>query len=425
MRPATTSLKLATGLLFLIANSGFAQNAMDGVRNVATTNISRGKRAWQVASVLLGARKPQQYPDSSSGAWQEVGPSYPASASPFGYAAPMQMVAYAMPPTPLSFRWIRSAGGEVGMAVPADWQIAPPAGQNFGAFSGRGESFSCGLLDVFADLGSMRNAQQAFAVMGRPRQELAFMQRLVSPPLTADQIVSRLFAQISGGAIQNLRVLGARQLPDGSAIVAYQYVLLPGRDALYRTLLPPALQRYSQVPMQGEAHIRLVPGMRAGAVRTWSFLYAIVSAPQPVYASYARVYAAMFKSIQTNSGAVQQGMAEQQGLATSIGTKMKRDNQKMQEWSRKSMDEQQKQLEHNRDFNYKSGDIWTDMAGAQQRYIDPNDPSWASRTSADNIPIGAQYIPYRCPNEDTTNSKIFWGDGTARPYVDCIRLQEY
>ena len=177
--------------------------------------------------------------------------------------------------------------------------------------------------------------------------------------------------------------------------------------------------------MQGEAHIHLVPGMRAGAVRTWSFLYAIVSAPQPVYASNMRVYAAMFQSIQTNSGAVQQGMAEQKGRANSIGTKMKKDNQQMQEWSRKSMDEQRKQLEHNRDFNYKSGDIWTDMAGAEQRYIDPSDPSWASRTSADNIPIGAQYIPYRCPNEDTTNSKIFWGDGTARPYVDCIRLQQY
>src|SRR5207302_4695012 len=196
-------------------------------------------------------------------------------------------------PTSGSFRWIRSAGGEVGMAVPANWQVAPSAGQNFGAFSVRGESFSCGLLDVFADLSSMSNAQQASAMMGRPRQELAFMQRLVSPPLTPDQIVGRLFPQISGGAIQNLRVLGARQLPDGSALVAYQYALLPQRDALYRTLLPPALQRYSQVPMQGEAHIHLVPGMRAGAVRTWSFLYAIVSAPQPVYASNMRVYAAM------------------------------------------------------------------------------------------------------------------------------------
>jgi len=311
------------------------------------------------------------------------------------------------------------------MAVPADWQVAPPAGQNFGAFSGRGESFSCGVLEVFADLGSMRNAQQAFAMMGKPRQELAFMERLVSPPLAPNQIVGRLFPQISGGAIQNLRVLEARPSPDGSASVAYQYVLLPQRDALYRTLLPAALQRYSQVPMEGEAHIHLVPGTGAGAVRTWSFLYAIISAPQPVYTNNARVYAAMFESIRTNLGAVQQGMAEQEGLANSIGTKMKRDNQQMQEWSRKSMDEQQKQLEHNRDFNYKSGDIWTDMAGAEQRYIDPNDPSWASRTSTDNIPIGAQYKPYRCPNEDVTNSKIFWGDGTARPYVDCIPLQQY
>src|SRR5438105_10298148 len=156
MKPATTSLKLAAGLLLLIANSGFEQNAMDGVRNVATTNISRGKRAWQVASVLLGVRKPQQYPDAGSGAWQEAGPSYPSPTSPFGYAMPMQVAAY---PTSGSFRWIRSAGGEVGMAVPANWQVAPSAGQNFGAFSVRGESFSCGLLDVFADLSSMSNAQ--------------------------------------------------------------------------------------------------------------------------------------------------------------------------------------------------------------------------------------------------------------------------
>jgi len=70
------------------------------------------------------------------------------------------------------------------------------------------------------------------------------------------------------------------------------------------------------------------------------------------------------------------------------------------------------------------GDIWTDMAGAQQRYIDPSHPDWASRTSVDDIPMGAQYKPYRCPAEDVTDSQIFWGSGRAKPYVDCLPLQQ-
>ena len=53
------------------------------------------------------------------------------------------------------------------------------------------------------------------------------------------------------------------------------------------------------------------------------------------------------------------------------------------------------------------------MAGAQQRYIDPSHPDWASRTSVDDIPMGAQYKPYRCPAEDVTDSQIFWE--VARP----------
>ena len=64
------------------------------------------------------------------------------------------------------------------------------------------------------------------------------------------------------------------------------------------------------------------------------------------------------------------------------------------------------------------------MAGAQQRYIDPSHPDWASRTSVDDIPMGAQYKAYRCPAEDVTDSQIFWGSGTAKPYVDCLPLQQ-
>jgi hypothetical protein len=385
---------------------------------------TRAKRAWQIAASLLRFPQGRRYSQNPGTPPWSGNTSYPFQDEAYGYAAPMSTGPSAVPP-PVSLRWIQSPRGEVGLRVPANWQVAPVAGQNLGAFSGRGESFSCGLLELFADYASMRNALQASAMMGKSQQELRFMQRLVSPQLSPDGVVARLFPQISGGAMQNVRILGGHPLPDGSAAIYYQYLLFPQRDALYQSLLPPVLQGVGQVPMQGEAHIRLVPGMTVGAVRTWSFLYAVVSAPTQVYATNARLYPVIFQSIQTSPGAVQQNMAREQNLANSIGANIKSQNQMLQAWSRRTADTQRKQLDEWTERNRKMGDIWTDMAGAQQRYIDPSHPDWASRTSVDNIPIGAQYQPYRCPAEDVTDSKIFWGDGTAKPYVDCIPLQQY
>jgi len=56
-------------------------------------------------------------------------------------------------------------------------------------------------------------------MMGANRLEMAYIQRMVSPQLSPDRIVAQLFPQISGGAMQNVRILGKRRLPYGATAV--------------------------------------------------------------------------------------------------------------------------------------------------------------------------------------------------------------
>ena len=413
-----------------------------GTLDPAYPNPSRkekAKAALKLAAGWLGIRPIMQnmrYPQNtenpgSVGMW----PSSTNEAGQYPFASPRvsgqafggarMQAASNGPASPAGFRRIQSPSGTVTLSVPADWQPMPPLGSNFSAVSPRGESFSCGEMDIYWDQASMRNTLEAAHMMGANRLQIAYMQRMVSPQLRPAEIVAQLFPQISGGAMQNVRILGTRPLPDGASSVHYQYLLLPQRDLLYASTLPPRLRHYSQVPMKGEAHIQLVSGVAVGVSRTWGFLYAVISAPTEVYAANPDTYSAIFQSVQADPRAVQQSMAQQQSLANSIGANMKQQNQTIQDWSRRTTDAQNKQLGEWTERNRKMGDIWTDMAGAQQRYIDPSHPDWASRTSVDNIPMGAQYQPYRCPAEDVTDSQIFWGDGTAKPYVDCLPLQKY
>ena len=73
----------------------------------------------------------------------------------------------------------------------------------------------------------MRNALQATQMMGANRLEMAYIQRMVSPQLSPDRIVAQLFPQISGGAMQNVRILGKRRLPMALPLFKYQYLLPP------------------------------------------------------------------------------------------------------------------------------------------------------------------------------------------------------
>ena len=81
------------------------------------------------------------------------------------------------------------------------------------------EKVEAARADSVRDQTSMRNALQATQMMGANRLEMAYIQRMVSPQLSPDRIVAQLFPQISGGAMQNVRILGKRRLPYGATAV--------------------------------------------------------------------------------------------------------------------------------------------------------------------------------------------------------------
>jgi hypothetical protein len=101
------------------------------------------------------------------------------------------------------------------MDLPADWRIGSPAANNFRAFSPRGESFSCGSIDVFRDRSGAAGAAQAMQMMGASREQMAMVLRLVSPPLSPSAVIQHFLPEISAGAINNPQVLAAHGLGRG------------------------------------------------------------------------------------------------------------------------------------------------------------------------------------------------------------------
>lgn len=340
-------------------------------------------------------------------------------ASPYGATA-YPATAYSSSPTAGPFQRVRSTEGIITIDLPSDWLLGSSAANSFAAFSPRGEGFSCGQIDVFLDRSGMLAAAQAMQMMGASRQQLSLLPRLVSPPLSPMAVVERLFPQISGGAIENIQILAAQQLGQNGSEISYRYLLLPHRDPLFRSIINPALRDYEQVVMQAKARLTTAPGVSVGVARTWTLLYEIVDAPQPVFAARGTSYQHILESLAVDVDALQRQAAASQQQAASISSSIVAQNQMIQNWSHKSMQNQYSQLQQMQDWNARMGQIWIDTAGQQSRYVDPNDPNWQGTTSWGDIPYNS--TPYRCPLE---NDPVHVPNTTPPPSLDCTKLQPY
>jgi hypothetical protein len=318
-----------------------------------------------------------------------------------------------------AFRHIQS--GIVSLDVPFDWEPMPPVGGNISFVSQQGESFSFGKLDIFADQASMRNATQVAQLTGTANREiLVYMQRMVSPPLSPEQIVARLLPQISGGAMQNVRIRSNQRPPYGDSAVVYDYVLLPQQDALTRDNLPPALQRARQVSMRGEIRIMVMPGMPVGVSRTWTFMYAGASAPNSIFTQNAAIYSRIFQSMRFDNNAAQRDAEAQEQMVNSVTSGIKSQQQQIQDFTRRYKQNSEQQIGQFQDFNQKTGNIWIDMAGQQTRVVDPTDPNYTGF-----VPWGSQPSNSRPVNCPAISSEPGFVDNTKATPTGCTDLQPY
>jgi hypothetical protein len=369
------------------------------------------KKASRVAFNLVRASQAAGYLPATANSWQTMGAqnAYIGEevASPFPAAYPV------------AFRHIQS--GIVSLDVPSDWQPMAPMGDNISFASRQGESFGFGKVDVFCDQASMRNAAQAAQLTGTAHREmLAYMQRMVSAPLSPEQIVVRLLPQISGGAMQNVRIRSSQRMVYAGTAVVYDYVLLQQRDTLSSAGLPATLQRASQVPMSGEMHIMVLPGIPAGMVRTWTFMYAGASAPSSVFTQNAAIYSQMFQSMQFDNNAAQRNVAQQQQTVNSITSAMKSQQQQIQDFTQRYKQNSEQQIGQLQDFNQRTGNIWIDMAGQQTRMVKPSDPNYTGYVPWGSQPDNSRAVD--CPAISTDPRSV---DNTKATPTGCTDLEPY
>lgn len=200
----------------------------------------------------------------------------------------------------------------------------------------------------------------------------------------------------------------------------YRYVLLPGRDLLFRSMINPTLRNYAQVPMLARARILTAPGISVGAIRTWTLLYQMVDAPQPVFAANSTKYQQIFDSFVLDNNALQRQVAASQQQASAISSSIVSQNQMIQQWSHNSIQNQYRQLEEMQQWNARMGQTWIDMTAGQSRYVDPNDPTWQGTTNWSDIPNNS--TPYRCPLE---NAPVYVPNNTPAPSLACTPIQPY
>lgn len=325
--------------------------------------------------------------------------AYPAQAGVGGYSGPAQAQIWLRP--------IRSSDGILTMVLPADWNVTSPTGEHFHADSRRGESLNAGRVDVSADYGTMVSLVQANQAMGAPPQLLALLQRLVAPPLPPDGVVRYLLPQLSGGAMQNVHILGIRDMGAAgnmrTAMIYFQYTLLPQRDALWRSLLPPALMDQRQVPMQGLAVIATSPVFALGPCHTWTMLYNILEAPQPLFAANLRAYATIFSSVQVNMNAVQQNAAAAQQSNAAIAARANGgiiDPNKLRQLREGPLE----WWKHQHDPSYTEGvDQLLNVMGGNWGYKD--DTGWTGTLPIGQTPASYQKV-WNCGQNDIRVSEI-------------------
>jgi len=201
-------------------------------------------------------------------------------------------------PDSLTWHTVMAHDATFQLALPNGWQeTGPQILENFLALSEQGESFGSGIAEVFANTEAKRLILPGYKAVLPPEQS-ELMSRLLAPPLDPVQVVTQLFPQVSGGAMQNVRVVEAHPIPSApgttAALIHYQFILFPRRDAAFASGLPPELLSMDEVPMEAMGVISTNPGNGA----TWTLTYGTISAPQSIFASNQRVYAAIYRSYQ-------------------------------------------------------------------------------------------------------------------------------
>jgi hypothetical protein len=189
------------------------------------------------------------------------------------------------------------------VSLPPGWEQVGQATLDYGLFFGsQAESFVTGIEQVYMNANLLSSLLGGYSAILSPAQ-LTLKSRLLAPPLSPLQIVTRLLPQLAGGprgAIQNLRVL--RTIPGDQAygfnqmLVRYQYTFVPQRDPAFASQAHPVLRSQPQVPMQGAAFVVTFPYMPGQF--SWIFGYRILSASQTAFQRNEPAYAQIFKSFQ-------------------------------------------------------------------------------------------------------------------------------
>lgn len=323
-------------------------------------------------------------------------------------------------PGAAAFGQFQAPDGTFRVELPADWQLAAATPENFQAFSPLGEAFRAGKLDVFLDAQSLEATLEALQITGqRSPQELMLMRRLVAPPLTPDGVVRTLFPQIGGAGMQRMRIgsvqdLGAQSQARG-AIIHYQYTLLPQADPVLRSILPPALQNYGEVPMQAAAVLYTYPATVMGVVRYWSVAYEIAEAPQPVFAANRGAYRRIFQSYRIDPAAVRQRIAAVQRQQGAVAAGLAEQDALVRSFAQRSMQRQYEQLEQDRTWRSHVGDRYVEMAGGEITYRDPADPSWSETVHVEDVPWGQGYRAFRCTDRPGYDSEIRYSQYRTPP----------
>ncbi len=144
--------------------------------------------------------------------------------------------------------------------------------------------------------------------MGRySREQCILMSRSFAPPLAPVDVIRTLYPQVAGGAIQNMRILGSRELVSqgqlGAALVHYQYTLLPHQDPAFQSTLNPALLTQNQILMEGVALIMTFPPLINSflpAMNQWDGASWSAEAPQSLFVRNIGIYAKIFDTYQVD-----------------------------------------------------------------------------------------------------------------------------
>jgi len=224
-----------------------------------------------------------------------------------------------------TFRVVQTADRVVTVAIPSDW-AASGTFERFVAFSTRGESFGSGRAEVWPDEQALRRGLAVLPPTLMSPQELALVSRSVAPPLVPLDVIRLLYPQLAGGAIQSMHVLDTRPLFSqrqlGAALIHYRYTLLPHRDSAFQSLLPPALQAQTQVPMEGAALIMTFPLAFDPALvanfpdlavaNVWSYVYRLAEAPDALFIKNVATYAKIFATYRVDLQALNENYRQQQ-----------------------------------------------------------------------------------------------------------------